>query len=59
MNRRYPKAKSYINRDGKKIYWEEYGENYIKIVKTGQIVRKENAKKFIDRTINDAFIENL
>ena len=49
----------YVEKDGKKIYWEKYGKDYIKILSTGQIVRRDKAQKFIDRILDEAFIENI
>lgn len=59
MNKRPPK--SYIE-EGKKIYWEPYGRGYVRIIKTGEIIRKEkfvNDKRFKDRIEADAFLDNL
>ena len=54
-----PKKPLFVERDGKKVYYEKFGEDYIKILSTGQIIKKEKAQKFIDRVLDEAFIENI
>jgi len=39
--------------------WKEYNKDYIKILSTGQIIRKENAKKFLDKLVEENFLELL
>lgn len=52
---------SFIKKEGKKIYWEDYGDKgeYVKIIKTGQIIRKDKAEKVLKQIIEEAFLENL
>ena len=54
--------KPYKEWAGKKIYWEPYGNGYIKIIKTGEIIKKEkfiNDKRFKDRIEGDAFLDSV
>lgn len=44
---------------GKKVYWEDNGERHIRIIHTGQIVRKDKAQKFIDRIRDQVFLDNV
>jgi len=48
-----------MNNLGRGKYWEYYSYEYIKIIETGQIVRKENAKKFLKKALEEAFLKDL
>lgn len=44
----------------KKIWYEPYSRDYVKIVETGQLVKKENLEKFFgEETWKEIFLENI
>lgn len=56
------KEDPFVEKNGKTIHWEPYGRTgeYVKIVKTGQIVRKENIKNVVPKEVlEDLFIRNI
>lgn len=55
-------SNSHKTENKKNVYWESYGNDYVRILKTGQIINIKkfiNDKRFKDRIERDAFLENL
>ena len=61
MQRYFGKSEKslFIKIGDEKIYYQEYKDIYIKIVGSGQIIKKKNFKKFYNKLIKEAFIENI
>jgi len=54
------KAPKGIVVDGKRIYWKEYGPNYVRIVDTGEIIKREKfEERYKDRITSAVFLDSI